>query len=115
MAYSHHNLANTVENRPRYETQRCTVVHLKTSSYCWMLYAEDGDPRHIHSDYHEWSDHAGGLHGGTCSKCGKKLKEVRVRVNPKTGEPVRRGSLAREIGRTAKDVPPVRFIGRIAG
>lgn len=113
MAFSHHNLANTVANRPQYETLRCAIVHLKTSSYCWMLYAEDGDPQNIYSNYHEWGDRAGGLKGGACSKCGMTLKQVRVRVNPRTGQPVRRGSLAREIARGAADVPPVRFVGRI--
>jgi hypothetical protein len=112
MAYSDRNVCNTVENRPRYETARCTIVHLKTSDYCWRLYAEDGDPQHIYSDYHEWDDHAGGLQGGTCSKCGKTLKDVRVRVNPRTGAPVRRSTLASEIARTPADVPPVHFIGQ---
>lgn len=69
-------------------------------------------PQNIYSDYHDWDDHAGGLKGGICAKCGKTLKAVRVRVNPKTGLPVRPSSIAREIGRMAADVPPVRFFGR---
>ena len=112
MSSSTRNLCATVENRGRYETLRCTVPHLKTTALYHRLAAEDGNESHKWDTCHQWSDHAGGLQGGACIHCGKTLKEVRVRVNPKTGQPVQRGGrLAREIARTVADVPPVRFVG----
>jgi hypothetical protein len=107
--YSRHNLCPTIENQPRYATLRCTVAHEKTSGCYWRLAAEENDDSYILDYSHKWSDHAGGLDGGTCEKCGKTLKEVRVRINPKTGEPVRKSaiSLARAIATTAADVPPI--------
>jgi hypothetical protein len=75
------NLCATVENRPRYETLRCTVGLAINP-------AANGGRRWAFN--HTWSDRVGGLDGGTCANCGKTLKEVRVRINPKTGEPVRR-------------------------
>lgn len=98
----HRNLCATVENRPRYETLKCTV------GYAIDPYANGG---RTWTDSHQWTDRRGGLDGGTCIHCGKTLKEVRVRINPKTGQPVRRASLSREIALTPADVPPVRFVG----
>lgn len=96
------NLCATVENRSRYETLKCSV------GYAIDPYANGG---RTWTNSHQWTDHKGGLGGGSCIHCGKMLKEVRVRVNPKTGKPVRRDSLAREIALTPADVPPVRFMG----
>lgn len=100
------NLCPTVENRPRYETLRCTV------GYAIDPYA-NGGRRWTWS--HQWTDRRAGLEGGSCIHCGKTLKEVRVRINPKTGEPVRRraSSLARAIAMTPADVPPVVFVGGV--
>lgn len=95
------NLCTTVENYPRYETLRCTVTRRQKPPY-----------QHQTTNYHEWSDHNGGTFGGICVHCGKTLKDVRVRINPKTGKPVSRGGIAREIAATVRDVPPVLFVGR---
>jgi hypothetical protein len=100
------NLCATVEVRARYETLRCTVGHAiqpwANGGRTWTM-------------SHQWTDSRGGLGGGTCIHCGKTLKEVRVRINPKTGKPVRKaGGLAREIANTAVDVPPIRFLGASA-
>lgn len=106
------NLCATVENRPRYQTMRCTVPHEKVTPLYRRLAAEDGDPSHIWDTAHQWSDHAGGLNGGTCIHCHMSLKQLRVRINPKTGEPIRRsGALARAIAVTLADIPPVKFTG----
>lgn len=108
------NLCPTVENRPRYQTLRCTVPHKKTSGLYYRLAAEEGDDSYIWDTSHQWSDHLGGLDGGTCIHCGKTLKEVRVRINPKTGKPVSSGRIAREIALAHRDVPPVLFVGKKA-
>lgn len=115
MSWNARNLANTVENRPMYQTQPCPFPRAKGWPYT-MIAAEEDDPeerqRTLFDHCHSWDDRAGGLKGGRCTRCGKTLKEVRVRINPKTGEPVRRASrLAREIALTPADVPPVFFIG----
>lgn len=96
MPYSDRNLCQTMENRARYETQRCSVVRRQQPPY-----------QHMTTDYHEWPDHRGGVTGGTCIHCGKTLEEVRVLVKP---EPRRVSRIAAEIARTVRDVPPVRFI-----
>lgn len=111
----HRNLCATVENRPRYETLKCTVVRVKAyaPSFVWNPHDPDYmNPELMNTAYHEWPDHKGGISGCPCIHCGKTLKEVRVRINPKTGQPVRRSTLAREIALTPADVPPVRFVGR---
>lgn len=109
------NLCPTVEGRVRYETTRCSVWRPKKFPPYFVQEAQylglPVDREDAETNYHEWSDHAGGLQGGTCIHCGKTLKECRVRINPKTGEPVRRaGGLARAIANTPADVPPVHFI-----
>lgn len=110
--FSHRNLCPTVEPRCRYETLRCTMRHRMAFPPIFAVDPRqfDYDPEAAYSWAHVWSDHAGGMKGGRCEKCGHTLKEVRVRIDPKTGEPVRRSSLAREIASTAADVPPVHFI-----
>lgn len=101
------NLCTVVEAQARYETLRCTVPHKMTSDYHYRLAAEEKDESYIWSTYHQWDDHCGGLKGGPCMKCGKTLKEVRIRINPKTGKPVRnRGALARAIA-TMGDAPEI--------
>lgn len=81
MTYDHHNLVrHTVEAKPVYMTPRCAVGS-KPSPWSGYLHW---------NEYHRWGDHAGGLKGGVCANCGKTLKQLRVRVNPKTGEPVRK-------------------------
>lgn len=107
------NLCATVENRPRYETQPCSVPRRKVTPLYARVAAEGGyyGPDYIWDLAHSWDDHAGGLKGGHCTRCGKTLKQVRVRVNPRTGQPVRRSSIAREIALTPADVPPVRMLG----
>lgn len=108
------NLCATVEARARYSTPKCTVRTLKEYPPAFVF--DRDDPEYMSEDVlyhwdHRWSDKRGGLAGGQCEKCGFTLKEIRVRVNPKTGEPVRKSRLAREIGRMQADVPPVRFTG----
>jgi len=96
--YDPRNLANTVHGRAaRFETLRCPVVRQQKPPYA-----------HQTTAYHEWSDHAGGLKGGTCIHCHKKLAEVRVRIKPAIS------SLARAIANTQRDVPPIRFISKEA-
>lgn len=92
------NLCATVEARgPRFETLPCTVVRMQKPPYSDRV-----------NRYHEWTDHAGGLQGGRCIHCGRLLREVRQRVGY-----VPRSRLAREIANTPRDVPPVRFVGRL--
>jgi hypothetical protein len=110
--FSYINLCDTVENRPRYTTLPCAVPRMKTTPLYRQIAEQENLPDYAWDTAHDWDDRAGGLNGGACIRCGKKLKDVRVRINPKTGEPVRRGSLARAIGQMAADVPPVRFVGQ---
>lgn len=112
--FSSRNLCATVEPRARYSTPKCTVRHRMAfpPQFATDPTAFDYDPEAAYTFDHRWSDHAGGSKGGACEKCGKTVKEIRVRINPKTGQLVRRGSLAREIANAARDVPPVRFVGR---
>ena len=106
MAYDHHNLVrHTVEAKPRYETLRCEVG--------WAIdpYANGG---RTWTDCHQWPRllHSNFKREGRCLNCGKTLAEVRVRINPKTGEPVRKVSrIGREIASMRADVPPVVFVG----
>jgi len=105
MSYDHKNLADTVHATTVYETLRCEVG--SEPSVWTARYNTNLIP------YHRWSDHCGGLKGGVCQNCGKTLKEVRVRINPKTGEPVRKPSrIAREISQMRADMPPVVFVNR---
>jgi hypothetical protein len=110
MAYSERNLCDTAENRGRYETQPCPIPRRKVTPLYARVAAEGGvyGADYIWDTAHSWDDHAGGLKGGRCTRCGKTLKEVRVRI-PASG---RRGrtSIAAEIARAARDVPPVRFV-----
>ena len=117
MSYSQQNLCNTVENRARYHTPKCTVRHRMAfpPQYAVDPRAFDYDPEAAYTWDHRWDDRAGGTKGGRCEKCGKTVKEIRVRINPKTGEPVRRNSLAREISWMMADVPPVRFVAANSG
>lgn len=93
------NLCATVEARVRYETLRCEVGS-EPSPWCTYL---------AWNDYHRWPE--GERSTGRCLNCGKTLAEVRVRINPKTGEPVRKPSrIAREIATMRADVPPVVFV-----
>lgn len=112
-AYNHTNLCVTLENRSIYEvrTLPCAKPHMKTSELYHRLAAEDDDESHIWDTCHQWPN--GDRKHGRCINCGKTLKEVtqRIRINPKTGEPVRRSRLARAIAMTAADVPPVLFVG----
>lgn len=107
MAYSDRNLCETMERRVRYETQPCTIPRKKVTALYQRVADEDGDPMYVWDTAHQWNDHAGGLRGGTCVRCGKTLKQVRVRVEPAP----RCSSIAAEIARAARDVPPVRFVG----
>lgn len=108
----HRNLCRTVVAAARFVTIPCGVPRRKVTPLYARVAAEGGDPGYIWDHAHTWTDRAGGLKGGRCERCGKTLKEVRVRVNPKTGEPVRRGSgIARAIALTPADVPPVIFVG----
>lgn len=110
------NLCPTVEAHASYHTPKCTVRHRMAfpPQFATNPKAFDYDPEAAYTWDHRWDDHAGGTKGGRCEKCGKTVKEIRVRINPKTGEPVRRGgSSARAIALTAADVPPIRFIGRM--
>jgi len=103
MTYDHTNLANTVYARTVYETLRCEVG--------WAI-DPYGNGGRTWSDCHRWEKGERNT-GGCCINCGKTLKEVRVRINPKTGEPVRKPSrIAREIAMMKADVPPVVFVNR---
>jgi hypothetical protein len=108
MAYSERNLCETAENRARYETQPCPVPRRKVTPLYARVAAEAGEPDYIWDTAHSWDDHAGGLKGGRCTRCCKTFKEVRVRIAP-----AKRGhsSIAAQIARTPRDVPPVRIIG----
>lgn len=106
MAWDPHNLVrHTVEARVRYETQPCEVG--------WAIdaYANGG---RTWTYCHQWPRGEGNFkREGRCLNCDKTLKEVRVRINPKTGEPVRKPSrIAREISLMKADVPPVVFFGK---
>lgn len=103
MAYDHHNLVqHTVRATTVMETLRCEVGNEPS---VWSLRYISWVP------YHRWP--AGERATGRCLNCGKTLKEVQVRINPKTGEPVRKPSrMAREISQMKADVPTVVFIGR---
>lgn len=102
MAWDCLNLADTVHARVRYETLRCEVgsepsIWSKRYGLQWV-------------PYHRWPD--GERDTGRCLNCGKTLAEVRVRINPKTGEPLRKPSrLARTIAQMPADVPPITFVG----
>ncbi len=115
MAYDHHNLVqHTVHAKIVMATLHCEIPRRKTN-WIYLRLAADEPERadELLLDWaHTWSDHAGGLKGGRCERCGKSLKEVKVRVDPRTGEPVRKASrMAREIASMKADVPPVVFIG----
>lgn len=101
MSWDHRNIANTVHAAARYETQRCEVGYEPSPwSKRYISWVE----------YHRWPD--GERATGRCINCGKTLAEVRVRINPKTGEPVRQASsIAREISKT-RDVPRIVFTNR---
>lgn len=106
MAYDHHNLVqHTVEARPRWTTTPCAIG--------WAInrYANGGRGW---TWCHRWPRGEGNaLREGHCLNCGKTLDQVRVRINPKTGEPVRKPSrMAREIASMPRDVPPVVFVNR---
>lgn len=115
--FSRRNLCKTVENRPQYMTLKCTVRSEKARYTLPRFVFDPTDPDYMSEKFlyhfdHRWSDHAGGMQGGRCEKCGKTRKECLVRINPKTGEPVRKASrIAREIALMPADVPPVRMIG----
>lgn len=96
---SERNLCRTIEARPMYLVPACPVG--QPSAAC-------PDDDRIWNWRHAWS---GAHRTGPCMNCGQTLKQLRVRLNPQTGEPVRKPrGLAREIAMGA-DVAPVRFIG----
>lgn len=115
MSYDHHNMVqHTIHARTVQVTLHCEFPRRKQDWIYARLAAEEPDraDEFLLDWAHTWSDHAGGLKGGVCERCGKKLKDVRVRINPKTGEPVRKASrIAREIASMSADVPPVVFVG----
>lgn len=80
MTFDSRNLVqHTVRATTVYETLRCEVGNAPS---VWSL-------RYISwVDYHRWP--AGERATGCCLNCGKTLKQVTVRINPKTGQPVRK-------------------------
>lgn len=102
------NLCPTVEARTVYMTLPCEVGNA-IEPY--------GNGGRTWAYSHKWvknrdAGEANPLRLGNCLNCCKTLKEIRVRINPKTGEPVRKPSrIAREISLMSADVPPVVFIG----
>lgn len=108
------NLCPTVEARATYTTPKCTVRHRMAfpPQYAVDRNVFDYDPEAAYTWDHTWSDRAGGTKGGACEKCGKTVKEIRLRVNPKTGKSMRgAGSLARAIAQMHADVPPIVIFG----
>lgn len=93
------NLCDTVEARVRYVLLPCTPR--RKPGACFPLDRDaEFDRRHA------WNE------ADRCAHCRRLLSEVRVRINPKTGEPVRSmGAMACLIAAMPADVPPVRFIG----
>lgn len=104
------NLCATVEARVRYSIPKCTVRSEKKWLPSFVLDPDDDDymkEEFLYHYDHQWSDKAGGMKGGICLKCKKTVKDIRVRINPKTGKPVKNSSLARDIALTHADVPPI--------
>lgn len=89
MTWCPHNLAETVGRRFIYTTLPCPFPRPKIDPLYFRLASETDDPaekhRHLFDHCHTWDDHAGGLKGGRCERCGKLRREVVIRVNPKTG------------------------------
>lgn len=103
--YSRHNLCDTQGPIYRTMTVPCSV------GYALADYIYYGGRTWAWN--HRWPPEGRGA--GRCINCGLTLRELTVRINPKTGEPVRKVSrLAREIALTAADVPPVRFVDHTA-
>lgn len=108
MAYDAHNLVqHTVHARPQWVTVPCAIG--------WAICRETNGGRGW-TWCHRWPRGDGNAkREGCCLNCGKSLTDVRARINPKTGEPVRKPSrIAREIASMPADVPPVVFIGAVA-
>lgn len=83
MPYDSRNLADTVyggANRGKHRAP-CPVPRPKGWPYTRIAQDED-DPeerqRILFDTAHTWSDRAGGLRGGTCTRCGKTLAEIMV-------------------------------------
>ncbi len=100
MPWDHRNLADTVRPRTQYVTLPCKIG--------WAIdaYANGG---RTWTWCHQWPRGDGNAkREGRSLHCGKTLADVRIRVNPRTGEPVRKASrLARLIATTPMDVPPI--------
>jgi hypothetical protein len=94
MAWSERNLADTVHAYRRYQTQPCTIPRRKEDPLYARVAAEEPDEeerfRILFDTAHTWTDHAGGLRGGVCTRCGKTLAQVRVPIKP----PIPEGSAA---------------------
>lgn len=80
MPWDDRNLAYTVG--PRYRSvQPCAVPREKITPLYRRVAADEPDEaerkRILFDSAHSWSDHAGGLKGGTCTRCGKTLSEAR--------------------------------------
>lgn len=83
MPWDQLNLANTVRAHggSGLARSRCTVWRPKRFPPYWVAHhlAEDGPPpiEATHTNYHEWSDHRGGLtKGARCLHCRKTLRET---------------------------------------
>jgi hypothetical protein len=98
--FSQRNLAPTVEARPRYITLPCVP---RPNGLVLPL-----EPDRCFDRRHDWTA------GTFCLHCCRSIDQVRVRINPKTSKPVRRGGgLAQLIANTHADVPPVAMVGRM--
>lgn len=83
MAWDHRNIAETIHAMPVYETLRCEVGHgidpYQNGGRTW-------------ANFHRWprlpDDAPNPKREGHCLNCGKTLSEIRVRLNPKTGQPI---------------------------
>lgn len=115
--FNHTNLCVTVENRPQYVTLKCTVRTEKARYTLPRFVFDPEDPDYMSEEflyhwYHTWDDGE----PRRCEKCGLTRKQVTVRINPKTGKPVRKASrIAREIALMPADVPPVHMVGGVRG
>lgn len=85
MTWSDRDLCHVVGPRYR-QIQPCQVPRAKITPLYRRVASEESDPaereRILFDRAHTWSDHAGGFKGGTCTRCGKTLREARIQEPP---------------------------------
>lgn len=87
MAWDQRNLAETIyPHGPRKHRAPCPIPRLKTTWIYRRVASEEPDEaerrRILYDNAHTWSDRAGGLHGGICTRCGKTLAQILVPDEP---------------------------------